>query len=115
MSIVTPETTSQPPTGGYTWRSDRTPSALQHKSESERVAAMARSLGQAAVEILGGKVSRLRFCLRIVGSARSRGGSSLTLQAGGKPDGAQGVGTETRKVQEALEVARKFFETKMAS
>ena len=75
----------------------------------------AREWATAVVEILGGKVSRLRFCLRIVGSARSRGGSSLTLQAGGKPDGAQGVGTETRKVQEALEVARKFFETKMAS
>ncbi|RPD74749.1 hypothetical protein L226DRAFT_545685 [Lentinus tigrinus ALCF2SS1-7] len=36
-------------------------------------------------------------------------------KAGGKPDGAQGVGTEVSKVQDALEAARKFFETKTSS
>lgn len=54
MSTVASEFASPPPSGGYTWRSDRSPSGLQHKSEVERVSAMARSLGQAAVEILGG-------------------------------------------------------------
>ncbi|KAI9057339.1 hypothetical protein FKP32DRAFT_1598429 [Trametes sanguinea] len=33
-------------------------------------------------------------------------------KAGGKPDGAQGVGTEVSKVQEAFDAARKFFESK---
>ncbi|KAI0359918.1 hypothetical protein OH77DRAFT_1419277 [Trametes cingulata] len=33
-------------------------------------------------------------------------------KAGGKPDGAQGVGAEVSKVEEALEAARKFFEAK---
>ncbi|KAJ8495931.1 hypothetical protein ONZ51_g1376 [Trametes cubensis] len=33
-------------------------------------------------------------------------------KAGGKPDGAQGVGTEVSKVQEALNAALKFFESK---
>ncbi|KAI8980149.1 tRNA synthetases class II (A)-domain-containing protein [Trametes punicea] len=46
-----------------------------------------REWASAVVEILGGK-------------------------AGGKEDGAQGVGTEVSKVQEALEVARKFFESR---
>ena len=36
-------------------------------------------------------------------------------QAGGKPDGAQGVGTEVTKVQDALDAARKFFEAKTSS
>ncbi|KAI0714270.1 tRNA synthetases class II (A)-domain-containing protein [Cerioporus squamosus] len=36
-------------------------------------------------------------------------------KAGGKPDGAQGVGTEVSKVQDALEAARKYFETKTSS
>ncbi|RDX57348.1 hypothetical protein OH76DRAFT_1395138 [Lentinus brumalis] len=36
-------------------------------------------------------------------------------KAGGKPDGAQGVGTEVSKVQDALEAARKFFESKTSS
>ncbi|KAH9945433.1 tRNA synthetases class II (A)-domain-containing protein [Epithele typhae] len=36
-------------------------------------------------------------------------------KAGGKPDGAQGVGTETSKISEALEAARKHFETKLSS
>ncbi|KAI0368603.1 hypothetical protein BV20DRAFT_968955 [Pilatotrama ljubarskyi] len=33
-------------------------------------------------------------------------------KAGGKPEGAQGVGTEVSKVQDALEAGRKFFEAK---
>ncbi|PIL35624.1 hypothetical protein GSI_02352 [Ganoderma sinense ZZ0214-1] len=36
-------------------------------------------------------------------------------KAGGKPDGAQGVGTEISKVQDALEAARKYFQTKTSS
>ncbi|KAI0787758.1 tRNA synthetases class II (A)-domain-containing protein [Fomes fomentarius] len=36
-------------------------------------------------------------------------------KAGGKPDGAQGVGTEVAKVQDALEAARKFFVSKTSS
>ncbi|KAI0710193.1 tRNA synthetases class II (A)-domain-containing protein [Earliella scabrosa] len=36
-------------------------------------------------------------------------------KAGGKPDGAQGVGTEVTKVQDALDAARKFFEAKTSS
>ncbi|KAI0671691.1 tRNA synthetases class II (A)-domain-containing protein [Trametes maxima] len=46
-----------------------------------------REWASAVVEILGGK-------------------------AGGKPDGAQGVGAEVTKVQDALEAARKYFESK---
>ena len=39
----------------------------------------------------------------------------FVAQAGGKPDGAQGVGSEVTKVQDALEAARKYFQTKTSS
>lgn len=54
MSVTTSVFSPQPPPGGYTWRSDRSRSGLTHKNEEERISAMARSIGQAAVEILGG-------------------------------------------------------------
>ncbi|GAA4704357.1 MULTISPECIES: Rv3235 family protein [Kocuria] len=54
MSTTTSVSAPQPPSGGYSWRADRTRAGLTHKNELERVTAMARSIGQAAVEILGG-------------------------------------------------------------
>ena len=36
-------------------------------------------------------------------------------KAGGKDDGAQGVGTDTSKVEEALQVARNYYLTTMQS
>lgn len=54
MSVSTPLFAPQPPSGGYTWRADRSRAGLTHKNELERVTALARSIGQAAVEILGG-------------------------------------------------------------
>lgn len=54
MSIAVPESTPRTPAGGYTWRQDRTAAALTGKNEMERVGAIARSIGQAAVEILAG-------------------------------------------------------------
>ena len=53
MSTTTSVSAPQPPSGGYSWRADRTRAGLTHKNELERVTAMARSIGQAAVEILG--------------------------------------------------------------
>ena len=54
MSIAVPESAPRTPAGGYTWRQDRTVAALTGKNEMERVGAIARSIGQAAVEILAG-------------------------------------------------------------
>ena len=39
--------------------------------------------------------------------------SNATLQAGGKEDGAQGVGVEVTKVQDALEAAKVFYSQKV--
>ncbi|WP_431813852.1 Rv3235 family protein [Kocuria sp. cx-455] len=54
MSTTASVSAPQPPSGGYTWRADRTRAGSTHKNELERVTAIARSIGQAAVEILGG-------------------------------------------------------------
>lgn len=54
MSITVPASTPRTSPGGYTWRQDRSAAALTGRSESERVGAIARSIGQAAVEILAG-------------------------------------------------------------
>lgn len=54
MSAATPEFTPRTPSGGYTWHADRSRTPLSHRSDMDRVTAMARSIGQAAVEILAG-------------------------------------------------------------
>lgn len=54
MSITVPAPTPRTSPGGYAWRQDRSAAALTGRSESERVGAIARSIGQAAVEILAG-------------------------------------------------------------
>ncbi|RKQ37178.1 Rv3235 family protein [Kocuria tytonis] len=54
MTITVPESTPRTPVGGYTWREDRSAAALSGRNEAERVGAIARSIGQAAVEILAG-------------------------------------------------------------
>ena len=75
-----------------------------------------REWASTVVAILGGKVSVPReFCstYRLGRSTHLR--ISLLIQAGGKPDGAQGVGVEVSKVQEALEAAKHFFATKTSA
>nr|WP_312607793.1 Rv3235 family protein [Kocuria rhizophila] len=54
MSIAIPTPAPRTPAGGYAWRQDRSAAALTGRNESERVGAIARSIGQAAVEILAG-------------------------------------------------------------
>lgn len=58
--------------------------------------------------ILGGKV-RFLSCLQLPSN-------TLTdSQAGGKVDGAQGVGINTDKINDALQIAEKFYNEKMSS
>lgn len=54
MTVIVPESAPRTPAGGYSWRQDRSAAALTGRNESERVGAIARSIGQAAVEILAG-------------------------------------------------------------
>ena len=73
-----------------------------------------REWATVVTEILGGKVRASSFaCYNVHGEIVSAHMSST--QAGGRPDGAQGVGTEVAKVQEALEAARQYFESKVSS
>lgn len=53
MTALMPEK-ARPAAQGYRWRSDRTRTAVAHESQADRVNAMAKSIGQAAVEILAG-------------------------------------------------------------
>ncbi|MDO4918647.1 Rv3235 family protein [Kocuria sp.] len=54
MTLTIPESAPRTPAGGYTWRRDRSAAALTGRNDAERVGAIARSIGQAAVEILAG-------------------------------------------------------------